>query len=231
MEHKEEKKADLEIDNTLIETTHKVESLYLTYKKQINMALIAVVLVFGGYLGFKKFYIEPKEQEAQAAIFQAQSWFEKDSFDLALKGAGDIMGFEAIGDEYGLTKAGNMAHYYAGVCFMRKGEFQNAVDQLDKFSTDNELVGPLAIGLKGDAYVELKDIEKAAGLYMKAAGLSKNKLTAPIFLKKAGLAFEETKAFDDAIRAYEKIKTDYSDAPESQDIDKYIARATAAKGN
>ncbi len=231
MEHKEEKKADLEIDNTLIETTHKVENLYFTYKKQINIAIIAVLAVVGGYFGFNKFYIEPKEQEAQAAIFQAQNWFEKDSFDLALKGAGDIMGFEAIADEYGLTKAGNMAHYYAGVCFMRKGEFQNAIDHLDKFSTDNELVGPLATGLKGDAYVELKDIDKAAGLYMKAAGMSKNKLTAPIFLKKAGLAFEELKEYEDAIRAYEKIKNEFSDATEAQDIDKYIARATAAKGN
>lgn len=231
MEHKEEKKAELEIDNTLIETTHKVESLYLTYKKQINMALIAVVVVIGGYIGFKKLYVEPKEQEAQAAIFQAQNWFEKDSFDLALKGAGDIMGFEAIADEYGVTKAGNMAHYYAGVCYMRKGEFQSAADHLEKFSTDNELVGPLAMGLKGDAYVELKDLEKASSLYMKAAGMSKNKLTAPIFLKKAGLAFEELKDYDDAVRAYEKIKNEYADAPESQDIDKYIARATAAKGN
>lgn len=229
MEHKEEKKAELEIDNTLIETTHKVETLYITYKKQINMALIAVVAIFGAYIGFKKLYLEPQEKEAQAAIFKAQAWFEKDSFDLALKGQGDVLGFEGVAESYGLTKAGNMAHYYAGVCYMRKGEFQNAIDQLDKFSSDNELVGPLAVGLKGDAYVELKDIEKGAGLYMKAAGMNKNKLTAPIFLKKAGIAYEELKSFDDAASAYEKIKNDYPESQEAQDIDKYIARAKAEK--
>lgn len=225
MEHKEEKKADLELDNTLIETTHKVESLYITYKKQINMGLLVVLIAIGGYIGFNKFYLEPLEKEAQAAIFPAQTLFEQDSINAALQG------FESVASDYGLTKAGNLAHYYAGVCLMRKGEYQNAIDHLDKFSTDNELVGPLAIGLKGDAYVELNDLSKGAGLYMKAAAASKNKLTAPIFLKKAGLAFEELKEYGDAVNAYEKIKNDYSDAQESQDIDKYIARATAAKGN
>ncbi len=231
MEHKEEHKSELELDHTLIETTHKVEVIYHKYKKQINMAVIAVVVIALGYIAFTKFYLAPKEKEAQAAMFQAQNWFEKDSFDLALNGQGDVMGFVALGDEFGLTKAGNLAHYYAGVCFMRKGEFQNAIDQLDKFSTENELVGPLATGLKGDAYVELKDIEKGAKLYMKAAGMSKNKLTSPIFLKKAGLAYEELKEYDDAVSAYSKLKNDFSEAQEAQDIDKYIARATAAKAN
>lgn len=231
MSHKEEKNAELELDHTLIETTHKVETIYVTYKKQINIAIIAVVLIVVGYFSFNKFYLEPKEKEASAAAFQAQNWFEKDSFDLALNGQGEALGFIAVADEFGLTKVGNLAHYYAGVCYMRKGEFQNAVEQLDDFSTKNELVGPLAVGLKGDAYVELKEINKGSKLYMKAAGMSKNKLTAPIFLKKAGLAFEELKEYTDAISAYEKIKSDFSDAQEAQDIDKYIARATAAKGN
>jgi len=231
MSHKEEKNAELELDHTLIETTHKVETLYVTYKKQINIAVVAAVLVVAGYISFNKFYIEPLEKEASAAIFTAQNLFEKDSFDLALNGQGDALGFIAVADEYSLTKVGNLAHYYAGVCYMRKGEFQNAVDQLDDFSTKNELVGPLAIGLKGDAYVELKEVDKGAKLYMKAAGMSKNKLTAPIFLKKAGLAYEELKEYKDAISAYEKIKSDYSDAQEAQDIDKFIARATAAQAN
>lgn len=231
MEHKEEKNQGLDLDNTLIETSHKVETFYQTYKKQISTGLLAVVALVGGYVAFKMFYIEPKEKEAQSAMYQAQIWFEQDSFNLALNGLGEKAGFLAIADEYGLTKSGNLSKYYAGVCYMRKGEFQNALDMLDGFSTDNELVGPLATGLKGDACVELNDIEKGASLYMKAAAQSHNKLTAPIFYKKAGIAFEELKSFDDAVRAYEKIKSEYPESAEAQDIDKYIARANAAKGN
>lgn len=222
MEHKEEKNTGLDLDTTLLETSSKVETFYSNYKKQINMGVLVALVAVAGYFGFTKLYLEPQEKEAQAALFPAQALFEKDSIDAALTL------FEAVGNDYGLTKAGNLSHYYAGVCYMRKGEFQNAIDQLDKFSTENELVAPLAIGLKGDAYVELNEIGKGASLYMKAAQASKNKLTAPIFLKKAGLAFEELKEFKDAVSAYEKLKKEYSDAQEAQDIDKYIARATAA---
>ncbi|OYU95478.1 MAG: tetratricopeptide repeat protein [Bacteroidetes bacterium B1(2017)] len=231
MEHKEEHKSELELDHTLIETTHKVEHFYHDYKKQINIVALVAILAVAGYFGYTKFILAPQEKEAQEAIFPAQTWFEKDSFDLALKGQGEKLGFEAVAENYGLTKAGNLAHYYAGVCLMRKGEYQAAIDHLDKFSNDNELVGPMATGLKGDAYSELKEYDKAAKLYMKAAAMSKNKLTSPIFLKKAGLTFEELKQYDDAVSAYEKIKNEFSDAQEAQDIDKYIARATAEKGN
>lgn len=232
MEHKkEEKNAELALDHQLLETTHKVEHFYHNYKKQINIFVVAAAVVVLSYVAYKMYYLEPKEKEAQGAMFNAQIWFEKDSFNLALKGQGDILGFEAIADEYGITKAGNLAHYYAGICFMRKGEFQSAIDQLDQFSSSNKLIGPLAEGLKGDAYVELNDLEKGAKLYIKAANMSKNKLTSPVFLKKAGLVYEELKSYGDAIDAYEKIKKEFSDAQEAQDIDKYIARATAEKAN
>ncbi len=229
MDHKEEKNAELALDHQLLETTHKVEHFYNNYKKQINIFVIAAAVVVLGYVAYKMYYLEPKEKEAQAAMFNAQIWFEKDSFNLALKGQGDKLGFESIAEDYGITKAGNLAHYYAGVCYMRKGEFQNAIDQLEDFSSSNKLVGPLAEGLKGDAYVELNELEKGVKLYMKAANMTKNKLTSPVFLKKAGLVYEELKNYSEAVIVYEKIKKDYSEAQEAQDIDKYIARATAAK--
>lgn len=230
MENSEEKK-QLDLDATLIETSHKVESFYENNKKGIQYGALVIVLAIGAYMGFKTFYLEPKEKEAQSAMFQAQAWFEKDSFDLALNGQGSIEGFNSIAETYGLTNAGNLAHYYAGVCCMRKGDFAAAIDHLEDFSTSNELVGPLATGLLGDAYSESGDIDKAASQYMKAANQSKNKLTSPIFLKKAGIAFEEVKNYGKAADAYEKIKKEYAESQEASDIDKYIARSKALESS
>jgi tetratricopeptide (TPR) repeat protein len=109
------------------------------------------------------------------------------------------------------------------------GEYQNAVDQLEDFSTDNRMIEPLATGATGDAYVELGDLEKGVKMYKKAARMSKNKLTSPIFYKKAGLVYEELKEYGEALDAYQTIKKDFSESQEAQDIDKYIARATALK--
>jgi len=135
------------------------------------------------------------------------------------------MGFAAIADEYGLTKSGNLASYYAAVCNMRLGKFEEALDNLGSFSTTNELLAPLSEGLKGDAYSEMGDLAKAAKFYIKAANMSKNKLTAPMFLKKAAMVVEELKEYNDALKAYEKIKTDFNESQEAQDIERFIVRA------
>jgi tetratricopeptide (TPR) repeat protein len=220
----------LDLDATLMETTHKVEDFYHKNKKNIFTATAIILVAVVSYFGFTKFYLEDKEKAAQIAIFPAQAWFEVDSFNLALNGDGKgKLGFLDIANDFGMTKTANLAHYYAGVCYMQKGEFASAIEQLEDFSTDNKLVGPLAIGLLGDAYSETNDFDKAVKNYTKAASMSKNKLTSPIFLKKAGLIYEEQKDWGNALTMYQKIKNDYSDASEASDVDKYIARAQSAK--
>lgn len=220
---------DLDLDKGLLETTHKVEDFYTRHKKNINTALVALVVIIGGYFAYHNFYLAPREAEAQKEIYMAQKYFDVDSFGLALNGNETFKGFLTIADEYSGTKAGNLAHYYAGICHLRGGQFQEAIDQLEDFSTSNELVAPLAEGAIGDAYVELADLDNGVKHYMKAAKMSSNKLTSPIFFKKAGLVFEEQKNYDKAIEVYTTIKNDYPEAQEAQDIDKYIARATALK--
>ena len=224
-----DKNNNLDLDATLATTTHKIEDFYNKNKKNINTALIAVIVIAGGYFGLKKFYFEPKEQEAQIEIFKAQRAFDVDSFSLALNGNAKFKGFKDIAEEYSGTAVGNLAHYYSGICLLRTGDFAGAIEMLEDFSTDNVLVGPLAAGLLGDAYVESGDIEKGAKQYLKAARMNKNKSTSPVFYKKAGIAFEELKKYDEAIDAYNSIKNDFSDAQENSDIEKYIARATTLK--
>ncbi|MFN5883909.1 MAG: tetratricopeptide repeat protein [Bacteroidota bacterium] len=220
---------NLDLDKTLVDTTHKVEDFYANNKKQINMAIIAVVVIIGGYVGYKKLIVEPMDIEAQKEIFMAQNYFEMDSFALALNGNEKFKGFEAIAEEYGASKAGNLAHYYAGICNLRTGQYESAIEHLEDFSTENLLIGPLAEGAIGDAYVELGDLDKGVNHYMKAARMSKNKLTSPVFLKKAGMVYEEKQSYVDALEAYQTIKKDFAESQEAQDIDKYIARATALK--
>jgi tetratricopeptide (TPR) repeat protein len=220
---------NLDLDKTLVDTTHKVEDFYANNKKQINIALIAIVVLIGGYVGYKKLIVEPMNIEAQKEIFMAQKYFEMDSFALALNGNDKFKGVEAIAEEYGASKVGNLAHYYAGICNLRIGQYEAAIEHLEDFSTENLLIGPLAEGAIGDAYVELGDLDKGVSHYMKAARMSKNKLTSPVFLKKAGMVYEEKQSYGDALEAYQTIKKDFAESQEAQDIDKFIARATALK--
>jgi len=189
--------------------------------------LIVMVLLFFGY---KKYITNPKEKAANEAIFQAELYFEQDSLDLALVGDGESFGFLDVIDDYGATKAGNLAKYYSGVIYLNKGEYQNAIDYLKKFSGDDILVSTMALGAIGDAYMQLGEIEKAIGYYEDAAAHNANEVTSPAYLLKAGWAYEMQKNYKKALTSFEKIKIDFPKSREARDVEKYIARAKAQLG-
>lgn len=229
MTDKKQETNDLDLDKTIVETTHKVEDFYNNNKKAINYALIAIVGVIAVYFSFKQLYLKPLEDEAQTEIYRAQQYFEKDSFALAFAGNDKFKGFEAIVSDYGMSKAGNLANYYAGICQLRLGNFAEAVDYLNDFETSNTILNIMKNGALGDAYVEQGELSKGADHYVKAAKIHNNKTTSPIFLKKAGIVFEEMKEYADALEVYETIKKEYNESTEASDIEKYIARAQALK--
>jgi tetratricopeptide (TPR) repeat protein len=191
-------------------------------KKSLTIIVAVIMVVVGGYLGYKRFILGPREIEAQTQMFRAEQYFEKDSFLLALNGDGDALGFIDIMDEYGVTESANLAQYYAGISYLRLGKYEDAVDHLKKFDSNDKLISVVAIGALGDAYVELGDLKKAVGFYEKAANKNKNELTSAIYLSKAGLVYEKLANYKKALAAYEKIKIEYPTSDEAREIDKYI---------
>ena len=194
-------------------------------KKSLTIIVAAIVIVVGGYMGYKHLYIGPKELEAQGQVFKAEQYFQADSFRLALEGDGNALGFNDIIDDYGLTETANLSHYYAGICYLRLSKYENAIEQLKKFDSGDKLVSVLAIGAIGDAYSELGDLNKAASFYEKAANKNKNNFTSAIYLKKVGLVYEKLGEYKKAYTAYKKIKMSYPSSDEARDIDKYVQSA------
>jgi len=206
------------VENALSRTEQYIEE----NQKSLTIIIIAIVVVVGGYLGYKKFYLEPSNREAQASMYVAENYFEQDSFLLALEGDGEEYGFLDIIDEFGITKTANLAHYYAGICYLRTGSFEDAIEYLEQFDAEDIMIASLALGAIGDCYMELGDKEEAAAFYLKAGARKKNSFTSPIFLKKAGMVLEDLQQYDKALKAFNTIKKDYPDTDEGKVIDKYI---------
>lgn len=221
-----ETKGDQRLEN-IEETLTSTEQFIVNNQRVISIVVGIVVLVILGYFGYQKYIIEPESKEAQEQMFAAQRFFEIDSLDKALYGDGNNLGFIDIIDNYGNTTPGNLAYYYAGISFLNKGDYNQAIDYLKDFSSDDEMVGPMATGAIGDAYLELDDKNKAIAYYIEAANQKENDFTSPLFLFKAGQLYELMGEYDDAIRIYERIKESYGKSAESRSIDKNIARATA----
>jgi tetratricopeptide (TPR) repeat protein len=223
--------ADKKIDKTeqrieaVEEAFSRTEQFIEKNQKIIVIVVAAVIVIVLGFFGFKRFYLAPKEKDAQSQMFMAEKYFEQDSLKKALNGDGQYLGFLGIIDEFGITESANLSHYYAGICYLKMGQFEEAIKHLDEFSAGDQLVAPMAKGAMGDAYMELKQTEKAADYYLEAADLRKNEFTSPMFLMKAAWAHEVLGNFDKALTYYKRIKEEFPRSNEGREIDKYIAFA------
>ncbi len=209
-----------ELESALTKTEQFIED----NQKIITYVIGAVILVVAGYLGFNKFYLQPKEKEAQSQMFMAVDYFEKDSFNLAVNGDGNYLGFLDIIDDYGITKSANRAKYYTGISYLNLGQYEEALDYLNEFKTDDLLLAPITEGAKGDAYLELGETEKALKQYKKAYELTDNELTTPVYMMKAANLLESMDEFKDALALYKNLKSKYPKSTEGMEADRYIAR-------
>jgi tetratricopeptide (TPR) repeat protein len=135
------------------------------------------------------------------------------------------MGFEEISSEYAGTPGGNIATYVLGVTAMEKGDFEGAIGYFEDVEFEDVMLGTLVIGLVGDCLVETGKYEEAAAKFEEAAEREPNEYTSPMFLKKAGLVYQELGQNDKAVIAYQKIKDEWPTSTEGSDIDKYLIRA------
>ncbi|MCD7935597.1 MAG: tetratricopeptide repeat protein [Tannerellaceae bacterium] len=214
------------------EIVSRSEQFIENNKKNIMYGVIALALIIGGVMAIRHGYLMPREKKASIAMYKGEQYFARDSFALALNGNGaDFPGFVSIAKEYGSTKAGNLAKAYAGICYFKQGDNETAINYLKSFKGADTMISPALIGTIGDCYVNMDKTKDGISYFEKAANKANNEVISPVYLKKAGVAYESLGQYKDAIKAYTTIKEKYYNSTEAADIDKYIARASALAKN
>ena len=209
-----------------IESTLSNAELFVEKNQKVIVIVLSVlILAVLAFFGVKKFYLEPREENAQKAIYHAEQYFENDNFTSALNGDGNYLGFVDVINEFGGTKTANLAKYYAGICYLNTGDYNNAISYLKGFNGKDVMLTSMALGAMGDANMELGNLSEAAKCYESAALKSANAFTSPMYLLRAGMAYEMAGNYQKAIDMYKTIKTEYPTSNESFSIEKYIARA------
>lgn len=203
----------------------KAKGFWAQNQKSILTALIVIVVVAGGWLGYKNFIVAPKETEAQNAMWKAEQYFRQDSLNLALNGDKTSRGFLYIINNYGSTNAGTLARYYAGVCYLRTGNFNKAVENLQDFNTSAKQIQMMAYGALGDAYSELNKNDEAVNYYKKAANEFTDDATmSSEYLFRAALKLETLGKNTEALDLYKQLKEKYPNTEKGFSADKYIYR-------
>ena len=223
MAKKEESKDLMENPEVIAERLEGAEHWIEQHPKIVFGILGAIILVVGGYFGFR-YWVGTQEAQAQKDMFQAIRYFESDSLNLAVNGDGNNLGFLQIIDDYRFTQASKLANFYVGAIYLKQGKFKPAILYLEDFSSTDLLVQARAYSLIGDAHMELKEYDDAAKFYMKAADYKANKFFSPTYLMKAALAYEKLNQNDKAKEAYQQIIDQYWNSSEYQNARKYKAR-------
>jgi tetratricopeptide (TPR) repeat protein len=210
----------------IVEVRDQAQDFMTRNQNYIFFGLVVAVVAVGA-LVFWNIRNESRNEEAIEQMYQAQYQFERDSFASALTNpGGGYMGFLDILEEYGSTKAGNTANYYIGISYLNLGRHEAAIDYLKDFKPQDDIMPIMKYGAIGDAYSELGDMENALKFYQRAVDAGKVDQLQAYYLKKVGLLHEYQEEYDQALEAFEQIKSDYPLSPEGRDIDRYILRVT-----
>lgn len=214
------KNVEKEQEQAVAEAVSKTEAFFEQNGKKVLLALVVIAaLVAGGY-AYKKLVLDRNAERASELIVEAQERFgvENPDFALALNGDEQGAGFLDVIEQYGSTAAGNLAKHYAGVCYLRLGDLENAAKYLAQYSEVDGLPGAILnaqnLGLRGDVAVENGDYEGAIALYKKAVAASDNELTAPLFLYKQIVAYVALGNKEEAQKCLDTLTTKYPTAAE-----------------
>ena len=205
----------------VVEAVSKTEKFFQDNGKLISIICAAFVVACALVFCWFKFAYQPKVNEAQGQMAAAEQNFRAGDFELALNGDGNALGFVQIIDEYG-KKAGKAVYFYAGVCELQLGEWEQAIKYLESYKGKDTILAARATACIGDAYVGLEDYKKALGYFEKAA--QADNMYAAGYLLKAGAVAEALGENDKALSFYKKIKDQYPQSIEAYDVDKYIGR-------
>ena len=222
------KKQEEEVLVDVVSQISGIEKFIEKNQKNILTVIGGIVAVIAAFWLYNNYYQQPRETQANEEIMAAQLAFERDSLELALNGdGGSKLGFLSISEEYSGTKAANLSHYYAGVCYLNLKKYAEAIKELDQFNAKDEVFASLSNSAMGDAFNELNQPQDALDFYEKAVAGGNNEFLAPFIHKKAGMTADLLGNHAKAIKHYQAIKDKYPNSREASDIAKYIARSEA----
>lgn len=189
----------------------------------LGIGLLALILAVPGYM----YYQQRQAKQANKMLGKILPVYEQGRYDQALNGTGQQAGLFTIAEDFGGTDAGNLAAFYAANALYEQGEYDRALTYYQRFEKGNDFIGASAYAAEASIYETRGEMQKAAEHYEQAAEQYNNKLTAPRYLVEAGQAFEEAGNFEAAERVYKKVKENYSESDQAEEVERYLARVRA----
>ena len=218
------------------ENEKKLVAFFKNNEKIIYGVLLGILVVVILIVALFRFIITPRNQKAAEAIMAPIEQYtlglstgDSLTFATALEGNEETDGFLNIIDDYGSTKAGNTAKYYAALCYLQQHNYDEALDMLLQYKKKDQNVWYSAQMLIGDLYDEQDDVENAKKYY-KHAIKGNTELVAPVAAFKLGMLYEREENWNEAYDNYKFIEEKFYNRYTQMGVAKYLERAKIKAG-
>ncbi|MCB9195645.1 MAG: tetratricopeptide repeat protein [Flavobacteriales bacterium] len=184
---------------------------FLTLRGKIIGAVVGgVALIFLGWYGYQKWFVQPENVRTAGNIYQPESHLVDDqNWDMAIKGdtaMGTYAGFEALSKQFDGYDGGNIATYDLGVAYLNSGDAANALKAFQNVDFDDENLATMTLGAMGDASMNLGKYEDAVDYYTQAYNRRpKNEMSAPLYMMKLANTYELQGKYGEAEKMYKDL--------------------------
>jgi predicted negative regulator of RcsB-dependent stress response len=211
---------------------HGAEAV-LSHTRLASFALLALIVVAAGYLGWK-FYNERQTGQAQVALDGAMKIFNsplatsgqpalpgETTYPNAEKRAEDAQPkLEAVANQYSHTNPGKLARYYSALCLMDMDKLNQAAEELKRLDagSDKELS---ALAKYQSALIDERDGKKDEAIKTLKELSTAGSVLVPkpmVLLELAGLYSQTDRK--QATALYEQLKKDYPNTPVADQADR-----------
>lgn len=226
---KKQVKEELEQD-ILLDTFSKAQSFYDRNKNSVIGGAIAVIILIAGSVGYY-YYTDAQETEAQELMGYATQAYLQGNYEEALYGSDEdfTAGFQQIINNYGITDAANLAHYYAAVSAFKLGNSEEALEYIQNYDIPEGIMGVGPLSFQAMVHTELGNHIQAAELYVKAAEWDVNDSTTPYNYLEAARAYHDANNSEEAQTYAQKIVDEYDDSDQVTEAEKLLGMLAVAQ--
>ncbi|WP_185883004.1 tetratricopeptide repeat protein [Blattabacterium cuenoti] len=195
-----------------------------TILKYIFFCIFLVIIVYFSFFFIKRHPFHSLENQSMNELNYANELLSKGLIKEALNENKNkkIRGFLEIMKKYPYTKASNISKFYAGICYYKLRKYQQSINMMNHFSTNDEFLSSMKYGYIGDSFIYIKKYKEAIKNYMQAAKIKKNDITTPIYYYKIALLHLYMKKYKKSRFFLEKIYKQYPFFLYRKEVEKYL---------
>ncbi len=198
------------------------------WAEENSRLLVYIVLGIVACIGLGYVWMQNRADDADKAMTQLakiEPYYDQNKYELAINGVPQegAQGLKFIVDNFGGTRAGEMARLYLANSYFALNEYEQALEQYKNISIDDKIITASAYAGVASCYEAQGDHEKAATYFEKAAKKNLTMIQAPENLQRSAWNYAVAGNKEKAIELLNMLKKEFPNSAYSRNADKYIA--------